>query len=196
MEKMAHLYFVRHAHSAYTPDELGRPLSSRGYADAARVTEILKREKIDYVYSSPYKRAIQTVEGIAGYINKEILIEDHFKERMLARDAVDDFSVAITKVWEDEDFAWKGGESNNVAQRRGVLAAEKIIERHMGEKVVIGTHGNLMVLIMNYYNKSYGFDFWRKLEMPAIYKLSYYKKNLVNAEKIDWQEGNDVCKNV
>lgn len=32
------LYFVRHAHSTYTPDELGRPLSEKGIQDARMVT--------------------------------------------------------------------------------------------------------------------------------------------------------------
>lgn len=159
MKVYTQLYFVRHAHSVYTPDELGRPLSERGFADALKVTEILKNERIDDVYASPYKRAIQTVKGIAEYINKEIHIEKNLKERTLAQGAVNNFSAAISKVWKDEDFSWDGGESNKDAQRRGVLAVEKILERHKGKKVVIGTHGNLMVQIMNHYNKAYGFDF-------------------------------------
>ncbi len=59
------IYFVRHAHSTYTPDELGRPLSKKGFEDAKRVTESLLSENINVVLSSPYKRAIQTVQGIA-----------------------------------------------------------------------------------------------------------------------------------
>ena len=70
--------------------------------------------------SSPYKRAIQTVEGIATYIEKEIEIENDFKERKLAAEPVKDFTRAITKVWENPSFSWDGGESNNVAQKRGV----------------------------------------------------------------------------
>ena len=102
---LTNLYFVRHAHSSYTPDELGRPLSERGFADANTVTELLKRETIDHVISSPYRRAIQTVEGIARYINKEIEIVDDFKERLLSQEPVENFSLAIAKVWEDYDFS-------------------------------------------------------------------------------------------
>lgn len=117
------LYFVRHAHSIYTPDELGRPLSERGFNDANIVTALLKNEAIDAVYSSPYKRAIQTVEGIAKYIGKEIKIIDDFKERILAEKPVEDYTKAITQVWEDYEFSGAGGESNRVAQKRGVNAA-------------------------------------------------------------------------
>ncbi|KAB2330727.1 histidine phosphatase family protein [Bacillus mesophilum] len=177
------LYLVRHAHSDYTPDELRRPLSVRGYADAVRVTEVLKGERIDYVYSSPYRRALQTVEGIAEYIGKEILIEDNFKERTLAASPLEDFQAAITKVWRDEDFSWEGGESNRIAQQRGVNVTKQVLRRHPGKKVVIGTHGNLMALIMNYYNKDYGFDFWKSLDMPDIYLLTFFGENLINISR-------------
>jgi 2,3-bisphosphoglycerate-dependent phosphoglycerate mutase len=49
---ITNLYFVRHAHSIYTPDELGRPLSERGLSDAKLVTERLRKESIDLVISS------------------------------------------------------------------------------------------------------------------------------------------------
>ena len=73
---VTNLYFVRHAHSIYTPEELERPLSKKGFEDAQRVTELLKTEKIDVVISSPYKRAIQTVQGIAESRDKNIQIVD------------------------------------------------------------------------------------------------------------------------
>ncbi|MFD1851746.1 histidine phosphatase family protein [Oceanobacillus bengalensis] len=178
------LYFVRHAHSTYTPDELGRPLSERGFTDSKTVTELLKREAIDDVYSSPYKRAIQTVEGIAKYIDKEIKLVESFKERILAENPVEDFAKAITRVWKDYDFSWNGGESNRIAQKRGVHATFQVLENNIGKNVVIGTHGNIMVLIMNYFDIQYGFDFWKGLEMPDIYKLSFNGKKLIDVQRI------------
>ncbi|MCJ7841014.1 histidine phosphatase family protein [Lederbergia sp. NSJ-179] len=180
------LYLVRHAHSTYTPDELGRPLSERGFVDSTTVTELLKKEAIDYVYASPYKRAMQTVDGIANYIGQEFQIENHFKERVLAEKPVEDFTAAITKVWEEDDFNWNGGESNRMAQKRGVIATLQLLNKHEGKNIVIGTHGNIMVLIMNYFDHQYGFDFWKKLEMPDIYKLSFNGTNLIDVQRI-WE---------
>ncbi|WP_080848906.1 histidine phosphatase family protein [Cytobacillus gottheilii] len=184
METTTQLYLVRHAHSDYTPDELRRPLSVRGYTDAARVTEVLKGERIDYVYSSPYRRALQTVEGIAEYIGKEILIEENFKERTLAARPLEDFQAAIAMVWSDEDFSWEGGESNKFAQQRGVTVTKELLKRHPGQKVAVGTHGNLMALIMNYYHKDYGFDFWKSLDMPDIYMLVFSGNDLINIKRV------------
>lgn len=181
---MTNLYFVRHAHSTYTPEELKRPLSEQGFKDAQIVTKGLIPEEIDIVVSSPYLRAIQTVEGIAKYINKEIDVIDGFKERKLAESSVKDFSEAITKVWEDENFSWEGGESNIVAQKRGVEATFHVLEKYKGQHIAIGTHGNIMTLIMNYFDKQYDFNFWNNLTMPDIYRLNFEGKELKSVSRL------------
>ncbi len=184
---MTNLYFVRHAHSTYTPDETGRPLSEAGFAEARKVTEVLKGENIDIVISSPYKRAIQTVEGIASYLQLEVEMIGGFKERTLTTAPATDFTLAIIKVWEDYNFAWEGGESNYIAQKRGVNATYEILENYKGKNVVIGTHGNIMVLIMNFFDKQYDFSFWEKLQMPDIYKLTFDGNELLSVSRL-WNE--------
>ncbi|MEF7566222.1 histidine phosphatase family protein [Bacillus infantis] len=178
------LYFVRHAHSTYTPDELARPLSSRGFADAERINGILEKENIDNVISSPYRRAVQTVEGVAKVIGQEVIIEDGFKERNLSAKPVEDFNLAITKVWEEPSFSWEGGESNIDAQKRGIEATLKVLETYEGKNIAVGTHGNIMVLIMNYFDEKYGFSFWKDLNMPDVYKLTFDKRDLKEVNRI------------
>ena len=185
---LTNLYFVRHAHSIYTPDELERPLSKIGFEDAQRVTELLKMEKIDVVISSPYKRAIQTVQDIAESRDKNIQIVDCFKERKLSTEPTEDFHLAIRKVWEDEQFAWKGGESNLVAQQRGIEAMLQVLETYRNQNIVIGTHGNIMVLMMNYFDKQYDFSFWSNLDMPDIYRLTFDGTELKEVKRV-WGRG-------
>lgn len=180
------LFFVRHAQSIYTPEELTRPLSKKGMADAQRVTSILANEKIDVVISSPYKRAIQTIEGVSHTIRQNIMIIDDFKERKLSEGPVEDFGSAIRKVWEDESFSWEGGESNLIAQKRGVEATIRVLESFEGKNIVVGMHGNLMVLIMNYFDKRYDFTFWKELDMPDIYKLTFENDKLKEVNRV-WQ---------
>ncbi|WHX24565.1 histidine phosphatase family protein [Virgibacillus halodenitrificans] len=184
---VTNLYFVRHAHSTYTPNELGRPLSNCGRQKAEKVTQLLKDEDINYVISSPYKRAVQTVEGISRLIEKKVMLVDDFKERKLSEEPIRNFNVAIRKVWEEKTFSWQGGESNVIAQKRGVNATLKVLEKYEGENIVVGTHGNIMVLIMNYFDEKYSFNFWEKLDMPDIYKLVFEKKKLREVKRI-WSE--------
>lgn len=149
-----------------------------------KVTEIFKNMEIDVVISSPYKRAIQTVEGIAHGFGKEIEIEEGFKERTLSAVPAEDFTFAITKVWEDECFAWEGGESNEAARKRGAEVARCILEKYKDKNIVIGTHGNIMALIMSYFDQQYDFTFWKNLEMPDVYKLTFDGRELRSVERL------------
>lgn len=185
IQLQTNLYFVRHAHSTYTPDEWGRPLSNKGQMDAERITQRLKKEDIQHVLSSPYKRAMQTVQGIADLIGKEVILDQDFRERNLASVPVEDFDKAIKKLWEEPSFSYEGGESNIDAKRRGVKATYRILEKYEGENVVIGTHGNIMVLIMNYFDSQYDVDFWQSLAMPDIYRMTFVGLRLKEINRIE-----------
>ena len=63
---MTHLYYVRHAQPDYSVhDDLTRPLTEKGMRDCALVTDFLTDKSIDRVFSSPYKRAVDTVQPFA-----------------------------------------------------------------------------------------------------------------------------------
>ena len=182
---MTTIYFVRHAHSTYTKEERERPLSEKGNLDAENVTHLLKDKHIDVVISSPYKRAIQTVQGIANTYNVTIQIEEDLRERLLSSEPVADFNDAIENVWEDWSFAYEGGESNDVAQRRAVICMQSILKKYKGKNIVIGTHGNIMVLLMNYFDSRYDLQFWKTLHMPDVYKLTFDNNCFSSAERIE-----------
>jgi len=180
------IFFVRHAHSTYTPEELTRPLSEKGIRDARRVTKILESENLDHVVSSPYLRAIQTVEEAADYLNQDVILIDGFKERLLSSAPLNDFQGAIRKVWEEPSFHWEGGESNVDAQKRGVAAMLDLLNEFEGKRVAVGTHGNIMVLIMNYFDSKYGLAFWESLDMPDVYRLTFNGIDLVGVSRL-WE---------
>jgi len=183
---MTTVYLVRHAHSNYSTDERNRPLSLEGVLAANRVGEILQKEPVDVVLSSPYKRAIQTVEPIASIINVKVEIIEGFKERRLSTKPVDDFESAIIQLWKEETYSFDGGESNNDAQIRGIQALKETLNRYHNKNIVIGTHGNILALIMNHFDAKYDFSFWSRLDMPDIYKLIFTNDKLNVVERI-WE---------
>lgn len=125
---------------------------------------------------------------MANHFNLEIQIEFELRERKLSSYPIGDFETAITKVWEDSSFCLKGGESNRLAQQREIACIFKNLEKYKGKNIVVGTHGNIMVLIMNYFNTKYDFDFWKNLQMPDIYKLSFEDNNLKAVSTISINE--------
>ncbi|USZ70574.1 histidine phosphatase family protein [Natronosalvus halobius] len=170
------LTFVRHAHSPYVPNrEAERGLSKRGHRDAARVADVVARDgrPVDAVVSSPYARAVETVQPIAVAAGTDVVTDDGFRERALAGSHVEDFEAAIERVWSEPTFAWPGGESNDEAQVRGLEAVERTLERWPGDHVIVGTHGNLLALILRAYDDRYDFDFWQEITIPDVYQVTY-----------------------
>ena len=61
-----------------------RPLTPDGREAAARLARELGDEDIAAVYSSPYPRAMQTVEPLAAALDLEVEIVPDLRERLLS----------------------------------------------------------------------------------------------------------------
>ncbi len=179
-----YIYMVSHGHSEYSPYEVNTELSQDCIYSIKQVTERLMRENIDVIISSPYKRAFQTVRGLAKQLNIPVEINGGFKERALGLKPVEDFNDAIRMLWNNENTNFEGWESNSFVQKRCVDALENTINLYEGKKIVVGTHDNIMALTLNYYDKKYDYDFLKKLSKPYIYKITFHKNKFYNAKKI------------
>ena len=96
---------------------------------------------------------------VGDYFKVNIIINDKYRERSISNGYVDDLNKVISKWWEDFEFALDGGESSRIAQNKGIEEVKNILNKYKGENIIIGTHGNIIILIMNYYDKKYNYDF-------------------------------------
>lgn len=70
------LYLIRHAHAGSRlggSRDLYRPLSERGHARAAELTELLGELGIEGILSSPASRCVQTVEPLAARLGLDVV---------------------------------------------------------------------------------------------------------------------------
>lgn len=82
-----YIYLVRHGESPKLEgSERTRGLTDKGKLDSHRVSRLLKVEEIDTFISSPYSRAIMTIEESARYYGKEIIIFEDLKELIFSRE--------------------------------------------------------------------------------------------------------------
>lgn len=185
------VYFVRHAHSIFSlEDEETRGLSEKGWEDAKRITDILLEHDLDHIMSSTYVRAIQTVEGIASKLQKEIELDFRFRERDLAaRDYhFEDPLGAMKYAFDHPTYSYPGGESNLEVQERGISGLRDIVEKYKGKRIAVGIHGNIMVCTMNYFDSDYNFDFWKSTTKPDLYKLTIGENfTLLDCERL-WND--------
>jgi len=183
------LYMVRHAESPFEfGRERSRGLSAEGMAEARRVAEVFSGIDIRYMASSPYTRAKQTIQYIAEQKGLTITEYEALIERPIKgldyKAGWDTLYEAIRKSFDDKDYALEGGESTRSAQQRAVPVIQSLLDEQRGGNIVIGTHGNIMTIILNYYDDRYGFEFWRKTSKPDIYKLTFDWNQLEQVERI------------
>lgn len=174
---------VRHAHAKWTPDE-NRPLSPQGFEDAKRVADVLGEYPIRAIYSSPERRAYQTISPLAEKIGIKIKVEIDLRERKLGDEMFDDFFGAVKSTWQNPSFAHPGGESSAEAQRRGLALVKRLQAEVPNEAVVLSTHGNLMALILQAFDPSIDFAFWKSLTMPDVYSLKINPPGMASIQKI------------
>ncbi|BCG60761.1 histidine phosphatase family protein [Paenibacillus sp. URB8-2] len=183
------LYFVRHAESPFfTGMEQSRGLSEKGKLDAGKVKDVLLNEHIDVLISSPYERAILTIKDLAIELNMDIRLEEGLRERQLTGKGheitKEQFFESKRRVYEDRNYSFPGGESSKQAQERAISILNKILEEFKGKRIAIGTHGDIMTLMMNYFDPTYDFAFWKSTTMPDIYKLEFEENKLKHVTRL------------
>lgn len=139
------IYFVRHAEPDFSiKDDLIRPLSEKGIADSKKVTVSLLDKHISVIYSSTFKRAVDTVKDFADYKGFESITNHNFCERKVG-EWVDDFKSYSKNQWADFDYKLENGESLKEVQARNISGLLEVIKNNLGKSVVIGTHGPLNI---------------------------------------------------
>lgn len=183
------IYMVRHAESPYIfGEERIRGLSPEGAMEAVKVADLLESEEIHLVCSSSYERAKATVRELAARRQLEIQEFDELIERSILglhqQMSWELIEEAIKASFDNLDYALEGGETTRETQMRAIPVIEKLLEEYAGKTIAIGTHGNIMTIIMNYYDNRYGYAFWKETSKPDIYRMTFQENRLLVVERI------------
>ncbi|MDM5317232.1 histidine phosphatase family protein [Fictibacillus sp. b24] len=185
-----YVYMVRHGESPKEGNDRTRGLTPKGYLDSNTITDILKCENINVVVSSPYRRSVLTVKNLAEHIGQEVLIYEDLKERKFSSEdnRISDKQLVplLEKSFEDSNFALDGGESNDDCQKRAIKVVNELLEKFRNKKIVIGSHGAIMTLMMGYFDSTYDLNFLHSTSKPDIYRMEFKGMDLVNVRRI-WE---------
>ncbi|MBL7156390.1 MAG: histidine phosphatase family protein [Candidatus Pacebacteria bacterium] len=157
------VYFVRHGESEYNVlylhqhEKVG--LSEKGIKQAKILAKRFSKIPINIIYSSPLKRAKQTVEIINKTVKKKIIYSDFLKERkrpseFLGKKAD---SSEVLKIHEiinphDNDPLWHySDEENFIEFKKRVKKFFDVLAKTKKENILVVTHGGpikILVLTM------------------------------------------------
>jgi 2,3-bisphosphoglycerate-dependent phosphoglycerate mutase len=151
-----------------------RPLTDAGREAARELAAELEGWEITAIYSSPYVRAVETVTVLAERRRLEVQVLTDLRERRLATELMADWREQLEAAWTDHERVLPGGESGRDAQRRAIGTLDLLRSRHPdGGRLVLGSHGNLISLILHALEPGVGFDFHMAMPMPALYRLTH-----------------------
>ena len=189
---MKRIYLVRHCKAS--GQERDAKLSEEGMRQAERLADFFSEKEIDFIVSSPFERAISTIQPLSSRLGLTLHTDDRLSERVLSRHNVADWMDQLRESFDDLDRKLPGGESSREAMDRGISVIHALFEREENNMVAV-THGNLFSLILKYYDDSIGFEDWRALANPDVFELCKQEQSgevsIKHLEVLSFLEKND-----
>ncbi len=127
VEGVTEIWLIRHG-DAYDGlvDTADPPLSARGREQAERLAERIRHAKPTAVYSSPYRRALETAQ----YLSEDARIDKRLVE------------VAL-EIDEDGTLDFKEAPDSVVTRMRAAIA--DMVTEHSGQRIVVISHAAAIV---------------------------------------------------
>jgi len=127
VEGVTEIWLIRHGDCYEDLTEtVDPPLSKLGRNQAARLAERLRRTRPDAVYSSPYRRAIETAEAFSADV--------HVDERLV------EMKLEVTA---DGSLNFREPSTLVVDRMRSVV--EEITQLHTGQRIAVVGHGAAII---------------------------------------------------
>lgn len=170
------LYIIRHCEAnGQAPNAC---LTLAGSEASGRLAKFLSGLNIELVISSPFTRAVHTIQPFILQNNIPFKLDDRLKERVLSSEDLPDWYEKLQQTYIDKELNFTGGESSNEATKRINELVEELKQRNY-KSVAIVTHGNIMSLLLNYYQPHFGFEEWKQLSNPDVFELDFSKEHPV-----------------
>ncbi len=192
------LYLIRHGKASMEGSDRERLLDADGIVQASSLCQKIKKkfenQKIRII-SSPFKRAMQTIENLSQDLDIKIEKSDALEEINIGKDQQLSKHQIIEKMWSDKSFKVKNGSSQSEHVEKIKNDINKILENFYKSdyNLILISHGNSIGIILKYFlNTNFSFTDWKKISMPDMYCLSFdenskvinFKRDIEGIEKI------------
>lgn len=171
------MYFVRHAQA--TGQERHAQLTKKGHEDARALANYFHDKNISRIISSPYSRAVSTINPTAEMLTLPIEEDERLIERCLSPDPMKNWLIHLEKSFKDYSYKLQGGESSSEAQSRILSIFDSV-----KENTIIVSHGNLLALYFQSIKPIDGFELWKQMKNPDVYHLYLGSSTL---KKLNWK---------
>ena len=182
---MKKIYFIRHGKAAMEGSDRERVLDEDGIIQATSLCKKIKdqfRGKKVKIISSPFKRAMQTIEKLSLDFSANIEKSDALEEINIGKDQDLSKHQIIEKMWSDKKFKVQNGSSQSEHVEKIKDDINNILENFYNNdyNLILVSHGNSIGIILKYFlNTDFTFNDWKKISMPDMYFLEFDEKNKI-----------------
>ncbi len=155
------LYFVRHGRAEH--NDLGvlssnintiRNLTELGKEQATKLGQDLSDKNIQYIYCSPFHRAVQTAEIISKLTGAEIIVDDRIREHDCGTLEGQPFEIQSNEILESKNpYTHKPGETGESLKEtevRMVAFLDYVSNKHKNANIVVVSHGGPISMVKRY----------------------------------------------
>ena len=147
-------------------------LSAQGLADAERIVSLLASLDIRRIVSSPYRRAIETVEPFAASTDIVIERDERLRERVMPLAESPEMHFKIVRAsFEDSSYAPESGETFKETTERVLDCLRELVLDTPSGLLLVG-HGQCLTQLLKAGDGAADYEFWRSMPTPALLELT------------------------
>ena len=185
---LTRVYLVRHAQPDISVQEDAlRPLTEKGLEDRTK-TLLLADRGLNALYSSSYRRAMETIEPLAQQTGLPVGTDPDFRERQTGSwiEGNDNFRRFQQEQWADFSAARDGGESLGQVEKRVAAALSRVLAAHPGQRVAVAGHGTAFSVLLHHLDSSFGYEESHLLckRLPWIVELIFGGEELLSRREL------------
>lgn len=170
MKIIKNIFLIRHCKASGQEPEAA--LTDDGLVQSFILADFLIDKGIETIVSSPYLRSVKSIEPLSKKLGIKIELDNRLRERVLSPKNLPNWTEDLKETFNNLDLKFEGGESTSEAMNRGIEIVKELIHRRENNIVVV-THGNLLAIILKYYNPTFGFLEWKNLCNPDVYQIQF-----------------------
>lgn len=188
---MTKILLLRHAQVERSKEVLNSqwPLTLQGKQSAIELVDFLKSFKIDCIYSSPYRRTIETVEPIAESLSLHINIDVGLKGRKMPKSVSLNPWTFFEDSWNNNQYKIFDSESGEECANRAINTLTHIGSLNKNKCILVCSHSNLIGYFLKSIDNTLPFSWFKNMKCPALFDIDFDGDNFSWNKNIEFSNG-------
>ncbi len=125
------------------------------------------------MFSSPFKRAVDTIAPFAAHASLRINLEERLSGRRMSEAISKDPWHFFEKSWKDSEYKIDDAESGRECGQRVRACLSHLSSHNPGKTILAVSHSNAIGYFMKQIDKELSFEWFSAMTCPALFDLYF-----------------------